>query len=91
MKTGMGVEEAVAEAVNDMRALKGGLIGRVTIHAIDTQGLHAVVAVNGTPENHYWIWRSADERPVIRPARIESISADQPPKPTASFRYGNLR
>ena len=27
MKTGMGVEEAVAEAVNDMRALKGGLIG----------------------------------------------------------------
>jgi len=91
MKTGMGVEDAVAEAVNDMRALKGGLIGRVTIHAIDTQGLHAVVAVNGTPENHYWIWQSADERPVIRPARIESISADQPPKPTASFRYGNLR
>jgi L-asparaginase / beta-aspartyl-peptidase len=91
MKTGLGVEDAVAEAVNDMRALKGGLIGRVTIHAIDTQGLHAVVAVNGTPENHYWIWRSADERPVIRPARIESISADQPPKPTASFRYGNLR
>jgi L-asparaginase len=91
MKTGMGVEEAVAEAVNDMRALKGGLIGRVTIHAIDAQGHHAVVAVNGTPENHYWIWRPPDERPAMRPARVEVISADQPPKPTASFRYGNLR
>ena len=38
MKLGMSVEEAVHEAVDDMRALKGGLIGRVTIHAIDAAG-----------------------------------------------------
>jgi hypothetical protein len=32
------VEEAVAEAVNDMRALKGGLIGRVTIRHVGNYG-----------------------------------------------------
>ena len=37
MKDGMNVERAVREAVDDMRALKGGLISRVTIHAIDAQ------------------------------------------------------
>jgi beta-aspartyl-peptidase (threonine type) len=91
MKMGMGPEEAVAEAVSDMRALKGGLIGRVTIHAIDARAHHAVAAVNGTPENHYWMWRPTDERPVTRPAAIVMISGEEPPKPTASLRYGRIR
>ena len=32
------VSDAVHEAAEDMRALKGGLISRVTIHAIDRNG-----------------------------------------------------
>jgi beta-aspartyl-peptidase (threonine type) len=90
MKMGMTVEEAVYEAVTDMRALKGGLIGRVTIHAIDTLGRHKVVAVNGLPENHYWIWKAGMEAPISCPAEIIAISEDSTPKPTAHQRYERM-
>jgi L-asparaginase len=90
MKLGMAVGEAVAEAVEDMRALKGGLLGRVTIHAIDVKANHAVVAVNGTPENHYWLWEGGAGEPERRPAGVVTIS-DAAPKPTPSLRYGGLR
>ena len=78
MKMGLSVGRAVVEAVNDMRGLKGGLISRVTIHAIDKQGDHHVVAVNGGPENHYWIWKPGMDAPMSLPAEIVSISADSP-------------
>ncbi|WP_066471220.1 N(4)-(beta-N-acetylglucosaminyl)-L-asparaginase [Bosea sp. WAO] len=90
MKLGMSVEEAVHEAVDDMRALKGGLIGRVTIHAIDAAGGHKVVAVNGLPENHYWLWREGEAAPASHPAEIIAISDDPAPKPTAHQRYERL-
>ncbi len=73
MKAGMGVKEAVHEAVDDMRALKGGLIGRVTIHAIDTEGGYHVVAVNGKPGNHFWLWREGEKKPSRRPADIVTL------------------
>jgi hypothetical protein len=38
MKRGATVVDAVGEAVEDMRALKGGLISRVTIHEGQSQG-----------------------------------------------------
>jgi L-asparaginase / beta-aspartyl-peptidase len=91
MKMGMSVGEAVEEAVNDMRALKGGLIGRITIHAIDAAGGHRVVAVNGLPENHYWIWREGEAKPVSQPAEIVTISEDAAPKPTAHRRYESMK
>jgi L-asparaginase len=90
MKMGMSVEEAVYEAVADMRSLKGGLIGRVTIHAIDTAGGHKVVAVNGTPENHYWIWQDELDAPISCPAEIIAISDDPTPKSTAHRRYEQM-
>src|SRR3954452_18506992 len=90
MKMGMSPVAAVAEAVNDMRALRGGLIGRVTIHAIDARANHAVVAVNGTPENHYWLWDGGPGEPERRPAGVVTISGAAP-KPTPSLRYGGLR
>lgn len=74
MKMGMSVERAVYEAVDDMRALDGGLIGRVTIHALDTNGAHRVVAVNGNSNNHYWVWREGDAEPSRRPAEVVTIS-----------------
>ncbi len=61
MKKGASVADAVMEAVDDMRALKGGLISRVTIHAIDPRGNHSVVAVNGPGNNVYWLWDGAGE------------------------------
>jgi L-asparaginase len=67
MKQGAAVADAVLEAVEDMRALKTGLINRVTIHAIDPRGNHKVVAVNGTGSHVYWLWEGSGE-PVQRPA-----------------------
>jgi L-asparaginase / beta-aspartyl-peptidase len=61
MKGGASVADAVHEAVEDMRALRGGLISRVTIHAIDTRGTHKVVAVNGAGDNVYWLWEGQGE------------------------------
>jgi L-asparaginase / beta-aspartyl-peptidase len=68
MKKGATVADAVMEAVEDMRALKGGLINRVTIHAIDTKENHKVVAVNGAG-NRYWLWEGAED-PRQCPAEI---------------------
>lgn len=90
MKMGMSVQEAVYEAVEDMRALKGGLIGRITIHAIDTAGGHTVVAVNGLRENHYWLWLDGDTAPSSHPCEIIPISEDPSPKPTAHHRYEQM-
>jgi L-asparaginase len=88
MKMGMSVERAVEEAVNDMRALQGGLISRVTIHAIDNRGNHRVVAVNGLPSNHYWIWRPGMSEAQARAAEIVQISPDAPQaKVTATKQY----
>jgi beta-aspartyl-peptidase (threonine type) len=90
MKMGMTVEEAVYEAVDDMRALKGGLIGRVTIHAIDAADGHKVVAVNGLPENHYWLWSGGAGVPSSLPCEIVTISDDAALKPTAHRRYEGM-
>ena len=38
MKAGMSVDDAVAEAARDLGSLQGGLVSRVTVHAIDTVG-----------------------------------------------------
>lgn len=71
MKQGASVADAVYEAVEDMRALRGGLINRVTIHAIDAAGGHKVVAVNGSG-NVYWFWNGAGE-PIRRSAEVVAL------------------
>lgn len=76
MKQGMTVSEAVHAAAEDMRSLQGGLIGRVTIHAIDHAGDHCVVAVNGEPGNHYWLWRENDSVPSRHLAEIVTLHSD---------------
>ncbi|HTS93334.1 MAG TPA: N(4)-(beta-N-acetylglucosaminyl)-L-asparaginase [Stellaceae bacterium] len=86
MKMGMSVEAAVREAAEDMRALKGGLINRVTIHAIDTKGNHKVVAVNGNRQNTYYIWRKGEAAPQLLPAEIVTISEiSNRPSPAAVY------
>lgn len=60
LKKGASLNDAVGEAVEDMRAMRGGLIGRITIHAIDTSDNHRAVAVNGDGRNEYHLWREGD-------------------------------
>ena len=69
MKMGMGVEEAVNEAVRDLGSLEGGLISRVTVHAIDAAGDYAVAAVNTAAPLHHWLWRDGDAAPSQHPVR----------------------
>jgi L-asparaginase len=90
MKMGKSVADAVVEAVEDMRALKGGIISRITIHAIDARGNHKVVAVNGNADNTYWLWTPDRPTPVRLSADITPIG-DYAPKPTASLRYARLK
>jgi L-asparaginase len=85
MKTGMSVEQAVLEAVNDMRALKSGLISRVTIHAIDTRENHKVVAVNGDGTQRYWHWQAGMDAP--RSLLAEPIVITGAAKPSPAERY----
>lgn len=89
MKKGATVPEAVHEAAEDMVALKGGLISRVTIHAIDANGGHAVAAVNGTGDNSYWLWEGQGE-PHSLPAPPVKIHAAKPVR-TAGARFGTDR
>jgi L-asparaginase / beta-aspartyl-peptidase len=86
MKLGMSVGEALREAVNDMRALKGGLISRITVHAIDAKANHEVLAVNGDGTQTYWHWQPGLDAPVSRPAEPIVINPG-PTKAPASARY----
>ena len=73
MKMGMSVEEAVMEAVEDLRGLQGGLIQRLTLHAIDKNGNHKVIAVNAEKQLTYWLWQEGDEAPHAAPAELVSL------------------
>ncbi len=52
----------MGEAVEDMRAMRGGLLGRITIHAIDTRDNHRAVSVNGDGTNAFYLWREGEAR-----------------------------
>jgi L-asparaginase / beta-aspartyl-peptidase len=64
IRLGMTVDKAVREALNDMRALKGGLMGQITLHAIDIKGNHKVLTINGDASNSYWLWTAEHEKPI---------------------------
>ncbi|MBV8457434.1 MAG: N(4)-(beta-N-acetylglucosaminyl)-L-asparaginase [Acetobacteraceae bacterium] len=82
MKAGASVRDALMEAVEDMRHLKGGLISRVTIHAIDTRGNHKVIAVNGAGDNRYWLWEEGDAAPCPLLAEPVVITTATQPRTT---------
>jgi beta-aspartyl-peptidase (threonine type) len=68
MKMGLSLAAAVDEAIDDLRQLRGGLIQRITLHAIDRAGRHRVVAVNADAQLTYWMWREGDSAPHAEPA-----------------------
>ena len=65
MKMGLSVEEAVYEAANDLKALKQGYLGEVTIHAIDQNENHKVISFRGEEPVYYWLWRDTSTEPVL--------------------------
>ena len=56
LKMGLSLHEAVTAAMEDLAMLETGLIGTVTIHAIDSKGGHKVVCYKPTEPIHYWLW-----------------------------------
>ena len=73
MKMGLSLHEAVEEAIADLRRLQGGLIQRITLHAIDRSGDHRVVAVNAEEQLSYWLWREGDDAPHAEPTEIITL------------------
>ena len=66
MKMGLSLTDALHEAAEDMRPLKGGLIHGVAMHAIDRDGNYKVVSVNGLPTYRYWVWEPGMTEPQSR-------------------------
>jgi L-asparaginase / beta-aspartyl-peptidase len=88
MKRGADVADAVYESAEDMQTLQGGLLGRVTIHAIDARGNHKVVAVNGTGNNVYWLWEGHGKPRSLRAEAVAIQSSDMKPSATTIYAYG---
>ncbi|MDO4697803.1 MAG: N(4)-(beta-N-acetylglucosaminyl)-L-asparaginase [Pasteurellaceae bacterium] len=70
MKMGMSLDQAVYEAINDLRYLKDGYTEGVTIHAIDNKNQHKVVSLNCPAPITYWFWQSGMAEPEEREAEI---------------------
>ncbi len=76
MRDGRSVEAAVSKSLGDLAALTGGLLGGVTVHAIDAVDGHCVGAVRGKTR-HYYLWRHGDGM-----AREVSVEPFTPPAPS---------
>ncbi len=60
MRRGASVEDACRDALDDLRALAGGYLGPVVIHAIDRHGTPCVVTNLPPAETPvYWAWTPA--------------------------------
>jgi len=46
------------------------MIQRITLHAIDRDGRHRVVAVNAQEPLTYWLWREGDAAPHAEAVEI---------------------
>jgi len=67
MKRGASAADACAEAIDDLRALTGGYLGPVVVHAIDKEGTPCVVGLGfkeTTPP--WWFWTEGMTRPEQR-------------------------
>jgi L-asparaginase len=66
MKKGATIWEACHEAFDDVRALKGGYLGPVVIHAMDKDGNTYVLSTENAGDAQYWFWTEGMENPVRR-------------------------
>jgi L-asparaginase len=75
LEFGKTVQDAVENAIGDLAALAGGLVGSVTVHAIDRFGNARVVALNISEPVHYWYWCETMPRAECRRAEHVKIDA----------------
>jgi L-asparaginase len=66
LKLGHALADAVAAAVEDLKELRGGQLGTVTIHAIDRNDRHRVVCIDPTEPVFYWLWTPD----MVQPERL---------------------
>jgi len=66
LKLGHTLAEAVAAAVADLKELRGGQLGTVTIHAVDRDDRHKVVSLDPTEPIFYWLWTPD----MVQPERL---------------------
>lgn len=72
LSRGASLEEAVGEALDDLRALEGGFLGPVVIHALDALGNVRVASTPGAEEHDdYWVWSA--EHGEVRHLRAERV------------------
>ena len=75
MKRGASVREACAEAREDLRVLRDGVLGPVVIHAIDSRGNACVLTTEDLGRNSsYFIWRAGMSGPEQRQAEVAKES-----------------
>lgn len=68
LKMGLPLDEAVHEAIADLRCLKADYGEGVTIHAIDGYDNHKVVSLDCPAPVTYWLWQDGMKRPERREA-----------------------
>ena len=69
LRLGAALKDAVRAAATDLLNLRGGFLGEVVIHAIDTRGGHFVMTVGATESVDYWVWTDAMAGPERRVSR----------------------
>jgi L-asparaginase len=71
MKAGALVRDACLGAIRDLRALEGGQLGPVVIHAIDRCGQPCVVSTHELGfTSSYFLWRGNQEQPEHLQAEV---------------------
>ena len=85
VNTGMSVHEAVEDAARDVLDLTDGLLGGVTIHAVDREGNVCVVAANIRDSVSYWYWRETMPGPECLKARHIGIAPAPEPVNSTSL------
>ncbi len=73
VKKGATMEEAVHEALDDLRSLRGGTIGGVVVYAIDSGGTPYVMALGLGKGISYWFWAKTMKDVECRSASITGI------------------
>ena len=73
IKKGATLGEACHEALDDLGTLKGGHLGPVVIHAIDSGGTPYVVSFGLEERIPYWFWTEGMKDVECRNASIEKI------------------
>ncbi len=73
MKKGATVQAACHEAFQDLRALQGGYLGPVVLHALDANGTPYVLSTGSDDNVSYWWWAKGMQQPECRKPITEAL------------------